>query len=125
VSNNINLQSFVDAIITNNDKRHEHLIAQLEKIYTHLITKQEQGGAFFETKVLSVGGQPYEVNYWGRKHLFVYNPNAASITLTSSDFGGIVCPAATWTNLGFPETTRLTTSANVVLVFKATDEVVP
>lgn len=77
-----------------------------------------------EFKIFQLGQQPYTVDYMNRKHLFAFNPTASSITLTSTDGWGVVLPAQTWTNLGFPPSTRLT-AASGTIILKATEEVIP
>lgn len=77
-------------------------------------------------KTVTIGNQPVVVDYAGRKHLFAFNTTASSMTLTSTDGYGIVLASQVWSNLGFPEGTRLTGgTTGSVLIVKATDETVP
>lgn len=69
--------------------------------------------------------QPVVVMYKERKHIFVYNNSASSITLTSTDGYVLPLPPQVWSIVGFREGTRLTSSGAAMLSFKCTDEVQP
>lgn len=107
--------------------------ARREKFFDAVMLYIEQSkrevNPIYDTDIPSdISIQPYIVNYNDRKHIFAYNPSTTAITL--SDATGewnTSLPASSWTNISFPQSTRLkaTTGTGVVIKIKCTDEMVP
>lgn len=71
----------------------------------------------------------WPIDYHERKHIFMWIPNIAGLTLSFEDFGTGPVTGHVWTNLAFPQGTKIatTTSGTVLntIMFRCTDEVVP
>lgn len=71
--------------------------------------------------------KPWTINYYNRKHIFIWLPST-SLTMNFEDYGSGTVQAQVWTNLAIPQGVRVTTTGQtsaVKIIVRATDEVIP
>ena len=86
--------------------------------------KRSDNAEFVTWNSLGPTGQPYLLEYNGRKHIYAYT-SVATVTLSTADGLSVPLTQNTWINISFPESTRFTSSAAGIIIFKRTDEDVP
>ena len=72
--------------------------------------------------------QPMALSYHDRKHVFLWIPSTAGLTLSMGQFGTGFVPGQVWINLGVREGTQIKTVGQVTptpIYLRCTDEVVP
>ncbi len=102
----------------------ESILKMLERI-EKLLAQKSPKSPIDQTIMLS-DGQGWQMDYRGRKHVFLWSPEATNLKL--GEYGTGPIQAQVWINLGIRTGIKIFTSGQatpVPVVLRFTDEVIP
>ena len=104
------------------EAQHQQLLDGLHSIDASLKALIQGRAPFYQTVAISAT-VPIDLDYRDRKYVFIYSPNA--LTLSLEDLGTIALAANTWTNISFAPGTRIYATGQATRMYvgiKQTDD---